>query len=151
MQAARLRMQKLSKVALIVSVWFVHGLGLMATYQVSCHNNLVLHHGTNRAVIMEATSQRSYLMKQLCGSRGEKQRLRYLLVAKRWPLVRADTSSVWNFTDRMIVAACVKNGKMPPPGWSTPAQNVTDVFSPTTIGLRKGFSALIFSRGFSVS
>ncbi|KAJ5319739.1 hypothetical protein N7508_000022 [Penicillium antarcticum] len=40
------------------------------------------------------------------------------------------------------LAACVKNGKMPPPGWSAPAENVTDVFSPTTRGLRKDIAGL---------
>ncbi|OGE53519.1 hypothetical protein PENARI_c007G01448 [Penicillium arizonense] len=40
------------------------------------------------------------------------------------------------------LAACVKNGKMPPPCWSVPAENVTDVFSPTTRDLRKDIGGL---------
>lgn len=40
-------------------------------------------------------------------------------------------------TDK-TVAACVKQGKVPPPGWTTPAELVKSVFSPTTRELRKG-------------
>ncbi|KAJ5135352.1 uncharacterized protein N7515_004630 [Penicillium bovifimosum] len=40
------------------------------------------------------------------------------------------------------LASCVKHGKMPPPGWSSPAQNVTDVFSPTNRELRKDIAGL---------
>lgn len=38
----------------------------------------------------------------------------------------------------MIVGSCVKNGALPPPGWTKPAKNVETVFSPTTRKLEKG-------------
>ena len=37
------------------------------------------------------------------------------------------------------LASCVKHGAVPPPGWTKPTESVKDVFSPTTIGLRKGW------------
>lgn len=41
---------------------------------------------------------------------------------------------------QLIVASCVKDGKMPPPGWTSgpEAESITDVFSPTTRELKKG-------------
>ncbi|KAJ5215385.1 Thiolase [Penicillium cinerascens] len=41
-----------------------------------------------------------------------------------------------HYTDE-IVAACVKQGKVPPSGWTTPAESVKSVFSPTTRELKK--------------
>ncbi|KAJ5375868.1 hypothetical protein N7517_007874 [Penicillium concentricum] len=42
------------------------------------------------------------------------------------------------------LAACVKHGNMPPPGWSPPARNVTNVFSPTNREPRKDIAGLHF-------
>ncbi|KAJ5133099.1 Thiolase [Penicillium atrosanguineum] len=40
------------------------------------------------------------------------------------------------------LAACVKEGKIPPPGWTSPAESVKSVFSPTTRELRKDIGGL---------
>lgn len=37
-----------------------------------------------------------------------------------------------------IVAACVKEGQIPPPGWTPPSESIQSVFSPTTRELKKG-------------
>ena len=42
------------------------------------------------------------------------------------------------------LAACVKQGAVPPSGWTPPAQSVTDVFSPTTRQLGKGTWNTVF-------
>lgn len=51
-------------------------------------------------------------------------------------LFPARTCDVEN-TDQ-TVAACVKEGKIPPPGWTAPSESIQNVFSPTTRELKKG-------------